>query len=351
MKYKLQFGFTLIELLVVIAIIGILSGLIIVGMNNATNSANDAKRKANIETIRKALLMYQAANGGVYPTGGPEAGGCTINGGTNPCTTLASNLVSILPNLPIDPSGTFYTYRSNGTSFDLGAKLSTSATYSYNSQAGSSTFKTCGTDSVTFVYNSSSVTHGTILSLTGKCWLDRNLGASQAATAFNDTAGYGDLFQWGRLADGHQFRSPAPGTIGTLSSLDNPGHSNFITSGASPFDWRNPQGTSCSSNSCLWQGVNGINNPCPSGWRIPTMNEWVSENITNYSTAYTNLKLTAAGYTAYASGSIAGVGTLGQYWSSSVSGSQASTLYFTSSNSPNGPGVRAYGFSVRCIRD
>lgn len=39
-------AFTLIELLVVIAIIGILSGLIIVTMSGATNSANDAKRKA-----------------------------------------------------------------------------------------------------------------------------------------------------------------------------------------------------------------------------------------------------------------------------------------------------------------
>ena len=38
-------GFTLIELLVVIAIIGILSGLIIISMNNSINLANDAKRK------------------------------------------------------------------------------------------------------------------------------------------------------------------------------------------------------------------------------------------------------------------------------------------------------------------
>ena len=60
-------AFTLIELLVVIAIVGILSGLIVMTASNATNAANDAKRKANLETIRKALLMYQAANGGIYP--------------------------------------------------------------------------------------------------------------------------------------------------------------------------------------------------------------------------------------------------------------------------------------------
>ena len=135
-NYKNNYAFTLIELLVVIAIIGILSGLIIVGMSNATNSANDAKRKANIETIRKALMMYQANNGGLYPTGTNEALGCTINGGTTPCSVLASALGTLLPNPPTDPSGSFYTYRSNGTNFTISAALSNSIPYNYYSLDG-----------------------------------------------------------------------------------------------------------------------------------------------------------------------------------------------------------------------
>ena len=39
---------------------------------------------------------------------------------------------------------------------------------------------------------------------TGKIWMDRNLGATQAATSSTDAASYGDLYQWGRAADGHE---------------------------------------------------------------------------------------------------------------------------------------------------
>lgn len=35
---------------------------------------------------------------------------------------------------------------------------------------------------------------------TGKTWMDRNLGASQAATSSTDDLAYGDLYQWGRRA-------------------------------------------------------------------------------------------------------------------------------------------------------
>ena len=41
--------------------------------------------------------------------------------------------------------------------------------------------------------------YGTVTSsYTGKVWLDRNLGASQVCTALDDTACYGDYYQWGR---------------------------------------------------------------------------------------------------------------------------------------------------------
>src|SRR6056297_394486 len=41
---------------------------------------------------------------------------------------------------------------------------------------------------------------------TGKIWMDKNLGASQVATASDDEDAYGDLYQWGRAADGHEDR-------------------------------------------------------------------------------------------------------------------------------------------------
>ena len=129
---------------------------------------------------------------------------------------------------------------------------------------------------VTFTYNGASVTYGTVTGANSKCWLDRNLGAKQVATSINDYAAFGDYFQWGRGADGHQLitwtnsnsYSIVNPTTTTLSSNDVPGHNNTIVSSD---DWRSPK------NDNLWQGVNGINNPCPSGYRVPTESEWITE--------------------------------------------------------------------------
>ena len=145
-------AFTLIELLVVIAIIGILSGLIIASMNGSINSANDAKRRSNIDAIRKALIVYGTLNKMAYPTGAPESTGCNIgpNGTTNRCTNLASALSELIPTLPSDPVSGYYTYTSDGVSFTLSALLSTSNFYNYSSSTGFSNtagqiFTTVGT--------------------------------------------------------------------------------------------------------------------------------------------------------------------------------------------------------------
>ncbi len=52
---------------------------------------------------------------------------------------------------------------------------------------------------------------------TGAIWMDRNLGATQAATSSTDVDAYGDLYQWGR-SDGHQCRTAASLTS-TLSRI------------------------------------------------------------------------------------------------------------------------------------
>ena len=207
---------------------------------------------------------------------------------------------------------------------------------------------TCG-DNVNFVYNGKRVTYGTIFnSTTGKCWLDRNLGALRVATSYDDSLAYGDLFQWGRLDDGHQKRNS--GTTTTQSSTDDPGHSNFIKNPPSPYDWRNPQ------NDNLWQGVSGINNPCPQGWRLPTSQEWDNERLkfpTNdmYGAYNSVLKLTVGGYRLLSDGSLLYVGSYGFYWSSSVAGTNARYLYFYSGGASMTSNTRAYGRSVRCVQD
>ena len=160
---------------------------------------------------------------------------------------------------------------------------------------------------------------------TGKIWMDRNLGASQVATSSTVAAAYGDLYQWGRSADGHEIRTS--GTTTTLATSDTPGHGNFITSGSYPYDWRNPQ------NDNLWQGVSGTNNPCPAGYRLPTEAEWEAErtswSINNAAGAFASpLKLPVAGYRSNSNGSLYSVGSFGYYWSSTVDGTYSRLLLF-----------------------
>ncbi|MBI9068930.1 MAG: hypothetical protein JEZ09_16660 [Salinivirgaceae bacterium] len=183
---------------------------------------------------------------------------------------------------------------------------------------------------------------------TGKVWMDRNLGATQVATSSTDAAAYGDLYQWGRGTDGHQIRTSV--TTATLSSSDTPGHAEFITISNSPFDWRSTQ------NDNLWQGVNGVNNPCPAGYRIPTETEFDAERLSwsenNSIGAFASpLKLAVAGCRDGSNGSLSTVGSFGSYWSSTESNTYSCSLTFYSNGAYTSIGIRAGGFSVRCIKD
>lgn len=189
------------------------------------------------------------------------------------------------------------------------------------------------TTKVRFMYNGKEVVYGIIISsASGKKWLDRNLGASQVATAYDDYKGYGDLFQWGRPADGHQLINWTASNTGTavngftnvLATSDTPGNVNFIIPPYTfPFDWRSD------NNRNRWATI--PQGPCPYGWHVPSIVEWLAEvakteggtassgGITDRSTAYSQLKLTLAGYRGLSGpGSVAfkQAGSVGYYWSS-----------------------------------
>jgi uncharacterized protein (TIGR02145 family) len=218
----------------------------------------------------------------------------------------------------------------------------------------------CSPLSVTFTYNGASVTYGVVANtVTNKCWLDRNLGATQVAQSSTDHLAYGDIFQWGRGADGHQritwtnatSGTQVNGTTGALSTTDSPGHALFITTGSGFVDWRSGQ------NVNLWQGVSGTNNPCPSGYRLPTSTEinaertnWTGGN--NAAGAFASpLKLPMSGVRDDASGFPGENGTVGYYWTSTVNGITSNYLRFDSSNAWMTNYYRARGGSVRCVKD
>ena len=120
------------------------------------------------------------------------------------------------------------------------------------------------------------------ITVDGKVWMDRPLGAHRAPTHITDDVfARGSQFQWGRESDGHEIvvthgDDPLRRTFlnpYVTTQADDPNHSNVIineteTNLSFPNkDWRvNP-------DEDLWRGTNAPNNPCPAGFRVPTVRE------------------------------------------------------------------------------
>jgi uncharacterized protein (TIGR02145 family) len=247
-------------------------------------------------------------------------------------------------------------WQFNGWKDEAGELLSNSASFTFSMPAQDKTLIAwfepdnnyqfaCG-DEITFHYNGSHISHGT-LAVEGLCWMDRNLGASGIPATKNDPAGFGDLFQWGRADDGHQDRQST--TTTELSSSDMPGHAHFILGTSSPYDWRNPQ------NDHLWFGTEGINNPCPPGWRLPTKYEAEMEqqrwHAANADGAYASpLKWTLAGFRGGVSGDLS-QHTYGTFWTSDMNGIYAYGVEFSNSMASSPVQItRSSGLSVRCVK-
>ncbi len=194
-----------------------------------------------------------------------------------------------------------------------------------------------------------------ITSETGRVWMDRNLGATRACLSSTDVECYGYWFQWGRFAEGHQCRSSDDYIIGLADTYlpddGNEWYGKFITNDNDPKNWISTQ------EDDLWQGEeNSTNNPCPKGFRLPTNAEWQAEidqgSWTNAADAFnSNLKLPLAGGRSNSVALPFSVGLSGFYWASSVDNNRSQNISFSTNIIDLYSDVRAYGFSVRCIKD
>ena len=267
---------------------------------------------------------------------------------------------------------------------------------------------------------------------------DKNGTANMHQYIANEERVWGSLFQWGRIADGHENRntgtnpSVAYGAMATTnigngfrcSSSDTHRPSNQVRKSttwygkfihgvpaSTGYNWT-PSAQSTADQ--LWRTSRFVqNDPCAhyktdgtyqefwhegtdqsttgttactdagTAWRTPTQDEWgaiyksgaisggpgtatantwvwYNGTAANYSRGYeirpdgntTTLFLPASGYRSYGDGELYHQGSIGNYWSTTVNGSNAFTLSFTSGSViPANSLTRAYGFALRCVKN
>jgi uncharacterized protein (TIGR02145 family) len=203
-------------------------------------------------------------------------------------------------------------------------------------------------------------------------WMDRNLGAIAPARASDDCYAYGNLHQWGRPDDGHEFRgsnthdgtnaADRPNNITDIGAWD--GEFITIPDAVNRDDWVTTQTDDAWNTGTETTPIKTPTDPCPNGYRVPTETE-LNDLGATFATPDANgaigspLKLPAAGVRDRSTAALNATGVNGFYAGStptSPSDARGTRMGFYTTLPPSAPPLvnplrRAWGASIRCIKD
>jgi uncharacterized protein (TIGR02145 family) len=222
-----------------------------------------------------------------------------------------------------------------------------------------------------FVYNSApstskakNVVYCEVTAKDDRIWLDRNLGAKKVCESSDDSDCYGDYYQWGRSADGHENDD---------SETQNTNPNTFPYKGSKKFeksfsesnwDWLGDgsNSTFVGERQDYWGGEDQNDKDfkliCPKGWHVPTKRELdkliEEEQIEDSASAFAStLKLPSAGIRGTSGGSVEATGSAGYLWSTDIDTSSDKSWEYTfqESDAEWATSYRASAMSIRCVKD
>ena len=192
-----------------------------------------------------------------------------------------------------------------------------------------------------------------------KEFMCHNLGADDTADPFTPTQGlHGAKYQWGAQT----------GEAGRYLSAQEDQTDSGTISGWNP---------TAKSDSSWSDAIKGPDDPCPTGYKVPTVAQWTgirsnnqrtrigtftTPSPTNYSSAYqissnvsgslgVTMILPFAGYRSDISGTLSFRGVEGNYWSSSSVNGNATFLKVGGVYQVLKGSTNTFGYSVRCIAE
>ena len=203
-------------------------------------------------------------------------------------------------------------------------------------------------------------------------FLSHNLGADTSLDPHDPVVGLqGGYVQWGKQGPTNWVGAANDGVNGFVAAPTSVNSNSDAISG-----WSQTAAAYSSWNSDTEANPVKVtaNDPCPTGYRVPTRTEWVAVDnnntlsrtgtfavgTTEYGSALhygpdastKSLTLPAAGRRNAVTGALSDRGKFGLYWSSTENGINAYGLYFSSSSvDPANNSSLRFGFSVRCIAE
>lgn len=180
-------------------------------------------------------------------------------------------------------------------------------------------------------------------------WAPVNLGATVVATSANTANANGNLYQWGRR-DETNLGSSTKKEIVSTSTPDN--HVFYLNDdGSNNYDWLNP------GDGTLWNGTSkGKNDPCPSGWRVPTVTELsslgtasVSNGVIkiNSNTDFPQIVMPACGWRTRQTGNASEAGSAAYSWTSTIDNVRSKCYKIGIGQEIS---ARTNAYPIRCIK-